>query len=76
MLAFLREYRDVAVFFFGWPSLVGVVFATVAGVLERRARRAARAQLWRDAAWGTVAFVIPAALGEGTILAGCTICGL
>jgi len=125
MLAIVREYRDVVVLFVGWPSLVGVSFATVAsvlrrrfgtralmavtvsatavavalamrldvlaaplaipavpallvaaGVLEWRARRATRTALWRHVALGTAAFVIPAALGEGAILASCAICGL
>jgi hypothetical protein len=125
MQTIFREYRDVIVFFLGWPSLVGASFAAVAsvlrrrhgtraliavtvgamvvavvlamrldvldaplaipaipallvaaGVLEWRARRAAQSELWRHVLWGTAAFVILAALGEGAILAGCTMCGL
>ena len=125
MPTIFEEYRDVVVFFLGWPSLVGASFAAVAsvlrrrngtralvavtvgamvvavmlamrldileaplaipavpallvaaGVLEWRARRAFQSELWRHVVWGTAAFVIPAALGEGALLAGCTMCGL
>ena len=125
MPTIFEEYRDVVVFFLGWPSFVGASFAAVAsvlrrrngtralvavtvgamvvavmlamrldileaplaipavpallvaaGVLEWRARRAFQSELWRHVVWGTAAFVIIAALGEGAILAGCTMCGL
>jgi len=56
------------------PAIPG--FLVTAGVLEWRARRAAQSALWRHVLWGTAAFVITAALGEGAILAGCTMCGL
>ena len=56
------------------PAVPGLLGA--AGVLEWRARRAARSPLWLHIVWGTAAFLLTAAVGLVVVLAGfkCTGC--
>ena len=56
------------------PAIPALLIA--AGVMEWRARRATSSELWRQVAWGTAAFALPAAVGLAAVLARCTLCGL
>ena len=70
----LVKRLDLVGILFVLPAIPALLIA--AGVLEWRARRAAGSELWRHVAWGTAAFVLPAAVGLAAVLARCTLCGL
>ena len=65
---------DLVGILFAIPAIPAILIA--AGVLEWRARRAPGSRLWRQVAWGTAAFVLPAAVGLAAMLSRCTLCGL